>query len=84
MEPREQARQAIEEMVHRETRAWDRQDAAALVELFHPDMVWPWPPTDKDHDPASWVFVMGRFDRECWTRAGRGAAPPAPQQARDV
>lgn len=27
-------------MVDRETAAWDRQDAEALVELFHPDMVW--------------------------------------------
>ena len=52
MEPKAQARQAIEEMEHRETRAWDRKDAAALVELFHPGMAWPWPPTDKDHDPA--------------------------------
>jgi hypothetical protein len=68
MEQQEQARQAIEEMVHRETRAWNRQDAAALVDLFHPDMVWPWPPTGQDHDPASWVFVMGRFDRERWMR----------------
>lgn len=68
MDAREQARQAIEEMVHRETRAWDRQDAAALVDVFHPDMVWPWPPTDRDHEPSSWVFVMGRFDRDRWTR----------------
>jgi len=68
MEPREQARQAIEEMVHRETRAWDHQDAAALVDLFHPDVVWPWPPTERDHDPASWIFVMGRFDRDRWAQ----------------
>jgi ketosteroid isomerase-like protein len=70
--PQEMAQLAIEEMVHRETRAWDRQDAAALVELFHPDMVWPWPPTSQDHDPASWVFVMGRFDRERWLRGWQG------------
>ena len=69
MDAREVARQAIEEVVHRETRAWDRQDAVALVDLFHPDMVWPWPPTERDHDPATWVFVMGRFDRERWTRS---------------
>ena len=31
-------------MVDRETRAWDTKDAGALVDLFHPDMVWPWPP----------------------------------------
>jgi ketosteroid isomerase-like protein len=69
MDAGEEARRAIEEMVHRETRAWDRQDAKALVDLMHPDMVWPWPPTERDHDPATWVFVLGRFDRERWTRS---------------
>jgi ketosteroid isomerase-like protein len=59
-------RAEIEEMVHRETRAWDARDAEALVELFHPDMVWPWPPDPGDHDPATWVFVLGRFHRERW------------------
>lgn len=56
----------IEEMVHRETRAWDAQDAEALVELFHPDMVWPWPPTAQSHDPIEWVMVLGRYDRTRW------------------
>ncbi len=59
-------RAEIEEMVHRETRAWDVQDAEALVELFHPDMVWPWPPGPHDHDPVTWVFLLGRFHRERW------------------
>jgi ketosteroid isomerase-like protein len=59
-------RAQIEEMVHRETRAWDARDAEALVELFHPDMVWPWPPDSGDHDPATWVFILGRFHRERW------------------
>jgi ketosteroid isomerase-like protein len=59
-------RAQIEAMVHRETRAWDAQDADALVELFHPDMIWPWPPTARDHDPASWIFFLGRYDRERW------------------
>ena len=63
------ARRAIEEMVHRETRAWDTQDVRALVDLFHPDMVWPWPPTPRDHDPATWTAGMGRFDRARWTRS---------------
>lgn len=58
----------IEEMVHRETRAWNAKDAEALAELFHPDMVWPWPPRPQDHDPATWVFVLGRYDRERWKR----------------
>src|SRR5437016_493889 len=58
----------IEEMVHRETRAWDAQDADALVELFHPDMVWPWPPTAQSHDPIDWVMVLGHYDRERWKK----------------
>ena len=62
-------RAQIQEMVNRETRAWDRQDADALVELFHPDMVWPWPPSARDHDPATWVFVLGRYDRARWKRS---------------
>ena len=53
-------------MVDRETAAWDAKDADALLELFHPDMVWPWPPTARDHDPQSWVLEYGRFDRERW------------------
>lgn len=59
----------IREMVHRETRAWDALDADALVSVFHPDMVWPWPPDDSAHDPVHWIFPQGRFDRERW-RAG--------------
>jgi ketosteroid isomerase-like protein len=66
MNARELANQAIEEMVHRETRAWDQQDAETLVDLFHPDMVWPWPPTAKDHDPESWVLEFGRYHRSRW------------------
>ena len=56
----------IQQVVDRETAAWDRQDAEALVALFHPDMVWPWPPDAHAHDPASWVFPQGRYDRERW------------------
>jgi len=56
----------IREMVHRETRAWDARDADALVDLFHPDMVWPWPPDNQSHDPATWVFPQGRFERRRW------------------
>lgn len=59
----------IREMVDRETRAWDHQDADALVAIFHPDMVWPWPPDADAHDPEDWIFPLGRYDRERW-RAG--------------
>jgi ketosteroid isomerase-like protein len=58
----------IQEMVDRETRAWDTRDADLLLSVFHPDMVWPWPPDAQSHDPETWVFVLGRFDRERWRR----------------
>jgi ketosteroid isomerase-like protein len=57
---------AVTEMVNRETEAWNRLDADALVALFHPDMVWPWPPTAHDHDPITWIMPMGRFHAERW------------------
>jgi ketosteroid isomerase-like protein len=58
----------IREMVDRETRAWDKGDADALVAIFHPDMVWPWPPDPSAHNPADWIFTQGRFNRERWRR----------------
>ena len=64
----ESARAAIEELVHRETRAWDTQNVELLLSLFHPHMVWPWPPHADAHDPLEWVIVWGRFDRERWGR----------------
>ena len=62
----ERAEIGIREMVERETRAWDTQDVDLLLSIFHPDMVWPWPPTPVDHDPMTWEFVLGRFDAERW------------------
>jgi ketosteroid isomerase-like protein len=56
----------IREIVERETRAWDTKDGRLLLTVFHPDMVWPWPPDADAHDPAEWVFVMGRYDGERW------------------
>lgn len=58
----------IQEMVDRETEAWNRRDAEALVSLFHPDMVWPWPADANGHDPETWIFPLGRFDRARWKR----------------
>ncbi len=59
-------RQQIEEIVNRETRAWDTQDVDLLMTIFHPDMVWPWPRTPHSHDPMDWVIVWGRYDYERW------------------
>jgi ketosteroid isomerase-like protein len=63
------AEEDIQAMVDVETAAWNAQDAEALVNLFHPDTVWPWPPSPDAHDPMHWVMPMGRFDRERWKRS---------------
>lgn len=62
----ENSRDAIQEMVDAETTAWDDRDVETLLDLFHPDMVWAWPPTEYDHDPATWDLEFGRFDRDRW------------------
>lgn len=56
----------IQTMVNRETRAWDIKDAAALVSLFHPDTVWPWPKDENAHNPIEWIAPLGRYDRARW------------------
>lgn len=58
----------IEEIVNRETRAWDTQDVGLLISVFHRDMVWPWPRTAQSHDPLDWVMEWGRYDYARWTR----------------
>jgi len=62
----------VRAMVDRETTAWDAQDVETLLDLFHPDMVWAWPPTGYDHDPATWDLEFGRFDRERWREEWQG------------
>ncbi len=64
----EEVKKEIEEIVHRETRAWDNQDTELLLTIFHPDMVWPWPPHPKAHDPMEWILEQGRFNHERWKR----------------
>jgi ketosteroid isomerase-like protein len=66
VKPRAEVEKEIAEIVNRETRAWDTKDVALLITVFHPDMVWPWPPQGDAHDPVKWVFVMGRFDARRW------------------
>jgi len=56
----------IEEIVNRETRAWDTQDVDLLMTIFHPDMVWPWPKTPQSHDPIDWILEWGRYDYHRW------------------
>lgn len=59
-------RAEIEAIVHRETRAWDTQDVDLLMTVWHPDMVWPWPPTAQHHDPMDWVMEWGHYDEARW------------------
>ncbi|MFX1273096.1 MAG: nuclear transport factor 2 family protein, partial [Promethearchaeota archaeon] len=63
---KEMIRNEIEEIVNRETRAWDTQDVELLLSIFHPDMVWPWPKDAHSHDPMEWIFELGRFDYQRW------------------
>ncbi len=58
----------IEEIINRETRAWDTQDADLLMSILHPDMVWPWPRTSHSHDPMDWVLTIGRYDYKRWKK----------------
>ena len=66
MSPLQPAEDDIRAIVDLETSAWDRLDADALVDLFHPDTVWPWPPNSAAHDPEHWVMPLGRFNRARW------------------
>jgi ketosteroid isomerase-like protein len=68
MTPRSEIEQHIIEIVNRETEAWNRRDARGLLSIFHHDMVWPWPRTNRSHDPTDWVMVLGRYDAERWKR----------------
>src|ERR671917_1847981 len=56
----------VREIVDRETKAWDTQDAQLLLSVFHPDMVWPWPKSPSSHDPMEWVLKWGRYDPQRW------------------
>jgi ketosteroid isomerase-like protein len=56
----------IRSLVDAETAAWNARDAEALIALFHPDTVWPWPPNAGAHDPMTWVLPFGRFNAQRW------------------
>ena len=59
----------IQSLVDRETEAWNHQDVDTLVSLFHPDMIWPWPHNEHEHDPAQWEFPQGRFNKTRWSES---------------
>ena len=62
------AEEEIKEMVDAETKAWSSQNVDKLLDLFHVDMVWPWPMTAQSHDPVDWIFELSRFDRNRWKK----------------
>ncbi len=61
-----EVRAAIQEIIDRETKAWDTQNVHMLLSVFHKDMVWPWPEKSVDHDPATWKMELGRFNYQRW------------------
>ena len=56
----------INEIIDRETRAFDTKDIDLFLSVIHPDMVWPWPPNPNAHDPLEWVLPWGRFNKQRW------------------
>ncbi len=62
------SRDIIQGLVDLETRGWDEKNPEYFLSIIHPDMVWPWPPNNRAHDPVEWEFVMGRFNKEKWRR----------------
>lgn len=62
----EDVKKDIEEIVNRETRAWDTKDVELLLSIFHSDMVWVWPKKNTDCNPIDWELPLGKFDYERW------------------
>jgi len=62
----ESVKKEIRALIDRETLGLNTKNPELFLDMIHPDMVWPWPPTPRDHDPAQWNFVLGRFNRERW------------------
>ncbi len=55
-------------MVNKETKAWNEKDVGSLLELFHEDMVWPWPRDEHCHNPVEWEIVQGKFNFNRWKK----------------
>lgn len=57
----------IQEIIDRETTAWNQKSVELLLSVFHPDMVWVWPTDSEKHDPMTWTSMLGKFDKSRWT-----------------
>jgi len=64
----EAVKNQIQSLIDLETEGWNTKNPEPFLSMIHPDMVWPWPPTENAFDPCEWVFVLGRFDRERWRK----------------
>jgi ketosteroid isomerase-like protein len=58
----------IQEIIDRETRAWNEKNVELLLSIFHPDMVWVWPTSSESHDPMSWTSFLGKFNYDRWSK----------------
>jgi len=58
----------IQEIIDRETSAWDQQSVDLLLSIFHSDMVWVWPTDNHQHDPMTWTSMLGKFNKERWAK----------------
>ncbi len=58
----------IQEMIDRESRAFETEDVDLMLSVYHPDMVWAWPPHSRAYDPMEWIMRMGRFEHDRWAR----------------
>lgn len=56
----------INEIINRETRAFDTKNVELFMSVIHPDMVWPWPANVNAHDPLEWVLPWGRYNKQRW------------------
>ena len=58
----------VQEIIDRESRAFDTADAELMVSVYHPDMVWAWPPHSRAYDPMEWIMRLGRFNYDRWLK----------------
>ena len=62
----DRVKKEIQALIDRVTLGLNTKNPDVFLDMIHPDMVWPWPPTSPDHDPVRWEFVLGRFNKEQW------------------
>jgi len=58
----------IQEIIDRETQAWNEKNVELLLSIFHPDMVWVWPTDANKHDPMTWISFLGKFNYDRWSK----------------